>query len=231
MISGSFHTISQEWRYYSREKALIHTLHLAQLTTGTPGDTVEIASTASKLSQGLGKTSFSVPPITLPGPPSFNATVYNTFLQSVGSVCYGCVSDTKIITAQKNCGISIDSWSSTLLQVTFSPVYAGRYLIHMHGQSDQRTVSYQGPNNDGAFTQQCVTDGSNTVISETVQLFQQNMQATQSIVNVIHSSQTVIAQVNSNAVFKITNAGATSPAPAANMGCFIMLIDPIPLTP
>lgn len=230
MISGSFHPIAQEWRYYSREKSLIHTLHLAQLTTGTVGDSIAIPIQASALSSGLGKLSFSVPPITLPSPPSFNATVFNTFLQSVGSACYGCVSDTKIITAQKVCGISIDSWTSTLLQVTMNPTKAGRYLIHMHAQSDQRNVSYQGPSTFGDFTQSAQADGGpGFVINETVQLWQTNMQATQSIVNVIHSSQTTIAQINSSIVFQVTNAGSTSAVPAANMGCFIMLIDPIPL--
>ncbi len=230
MISGSFHTIEQEWRYYSREKSLIHTLHLAQLTTGTVGESIAIAANASKLNSNLGLGSFGVPQLQLPGPPTFNATVYNTFLQSVGSACYGCVSDTKVITAQKQCGISIDSWSSTLLQVTFTPVLQGRYFVHMHGQSDQRNVSYQGPSTQGDMTMTGLADGSQ-VLGETVQLWQTNMQATQSIVNVIHSSLSAITQINSNMVFKITNAGNPGAVPGANMGCLIMLIDPIPLTP
>lgn len=228
MISGTFHPIAQEWRYYSREKSLIHTLHLAQLSSGVPGNTVEIAKTPNFNNGGLG--SFSVPPLQLPGPPTINNTVYNTYLQSIGSICYGCVSDTKVITAQKNCGISIDSWSSTLLQVTFNPVYSGRYLVHVHGQSDQRNSTYQGPNADGAMNIIGVADGTN-VISESVILFQSNMVATQEILNVIHSSQTAITHINSSFVAKITNAGNPASSPAANMGCFIMLIDPVPLTP
>ena len=42
MISGAFHVASQEWRYFSREKSIVHTLHLAQLATGTPGEWVTI---------------------------------------------------------------------------------------------------------------------------------------------------------------------------------------------
>ncbi len=45
MISGTFHTTAQEWRYFSREKALIHTAHFAQLPTGIPGDPVFIPIT------------------------------------------------------------------------------------------------------------------------------------------------------------------------------------------
>lgn len=59
MISGAFHVMAQEWRYYSREKSLIHTLHLSELVTTHPGDTIEIASTAPT---GNNK----VPPITFP---------------------------------------------------------------------------------------------------------------------------------------------------------------------
>lgn len=60
MISGTFHTISQEWRYYSREKSLIHTLHLGQLPTGIAGDPVFIPSVPPTGVGGLANNGFKV---------------------------------------------------------------------------------------------------------------------------------------------------------------------------
>lgn len=68
MISGSFHVSSQEWRYYSREKSLIHTLHLAQLPPSRVGDTVLIASTPAAQNQN----GFQVPGLKIPALPAFN---------------------------------------------------------------------------------------------------------------------------------------------------------------
>lgn len=42
MISGVFHVMSQEWRYFSREKAIVHTAHMAELAPFTTGQTVTI---------------------------------------------------------------------------------------------------------------------------------------------------------------------------------------------
>lgn len=42
MVSGTFHPISQQWRYFSREKAIVHTLHLAQIPPYVTGQTVTI---------------------------------------------------------------------------------------------------------------------------------------------------------------------------------------------
>ncbi len=67
MISGTFHVTAQEWRYYSREKSLIHTLHLAQLPSGTVGNSVFILAvppTGSLTAGGFGIGTGIVPAIT-----------------------------------------------------------------------------------------------------------------------------------------------------------------------
>ncbi len=63
MISGTFHPMAQEWRYYSREKALIHTLHLAQLVTKKTGDPVFITPVPPT---GTGNNGFTIPKLTFP---------------------------------------------------------------------------------------------------------------------------------------------------------------------
>lgn len=63
MISGVFHPAGQEWRYYSREKALIHTLHLAQIPTPRNGESVFITPVPPT---GTAGSNFSVPPLSFP---------------------------------------------------------------------------------------------------------------------------------------------------------------------
>lgn len=69
MISGTFIPRAQEWRYYSREKSLIHTLHLAELPSGTIGDSVFIqivppTGTGGIKGNGFGIGSGTVPDLT-----------------------------------------------------------------------------------------------------------------------------------------------------------------------
>ncbi len=66
MISGTFHTTAQEWRYYSREKSLIHTAHFAQLPTGIPGDPVFIPVVPPTGTGGTGNNGFKVGTGTVP---------------------------------------------------------------------------------------------------------------------------------------------------------------------
>lgn len=62
MNSGTFHVMGQSWRYYSRERAIINSISLAQLPSGTAGDQVTIPVVPPT---GTG-VNFSVPKPTLP---------------------------------------------------------------------------------------------------------------------------------------------------------------------
>lgn len=83
MISGAFHTTSQEWRYFSREKALIHTLHLAQLPSGTSGDTVTIGAVPPTGTGGTKGNGFNVGNLTVP---DFTPYRTLTFAGTTGTV-------------------------------------------------------------------------------------------------------------------------------------------------
>lgn len=71
MNNEPFHVMSQEWRYFSRQKALIHTLHLGQLPQDTAGDSVFITVTPPS-----GTGGFNVPPITLPPISPYGGTTW-----------------------------------------------------------------------------------------------------------------------------------------------------------
>lgn len=76
MISGAFHPMAQEWRYYSREKSLIHTLHLAELPTTINGQSIIIAPTVPTGTTG-GSNGFNVGPITIPDITPYNGLQIN----------------------------------------------------------------------------------------------------------------------------------------------------------
>lgn len=63
MNSGSFHVMSQGWRYFSREKSIVHTLHLAELAPMVTGQSVFITSVPPTGTSGGG---FNVPPNPFP---------------------------------------------------------------------------------------------------------------------------------------------------------------------
>lgn len=136
MISGAFHPASQEWRYYSREKSLIHTLHLAQLVSGSGGDTVLIESAppaAHNSSQG-----FSVPPLNLPllgGGGIANVT----FTKNVLSQCFGSAfGQTKSVVCHKNMDIQFGVWDDFLKEIIFTPQQPGWFLCHAEFTSGLR---------------------------------------------------------------------------------------------
>lgn len=86
MISGTFHVMSQQWRYFSREKSIVHTLHVAQLLPTQSGDTIVIGVTppvqANKSGGFSGGTSVQVPPI-----PAFGGG--GVFIPPTGTIpCY-----------------------------------------------------------------------------------------------------------------------------------------------
>lgn len=84
MISGTFHVMSQQWRYFSREKSIVHTLHVAQLAPSLGGDTVIIGNTAAAAASKGNGLSFSqpgiqVPPVGMASTVLFNpTTLYNS---------------------------------------------------------------------------------------------------------------------------------------------------------
>lgn len=143
MNSGTFHVLAQEWRYYSREKSLIHTLHVAELPP-TPkfGDTVDIASTPAVTNGSIGGG--GIPPMQLPGAPWFSSTINQITNTSLVSDCYGSVNWQGTIEAQRNMGILIAP-----NQIIMIPEQSGYYVVHFEAQSDLHTLGYQGPAGDG----------------------------------------------------------------------------------
>lgn len=136
MISGSFHTTAQEWRYYSREKSLIHTLHLAQLVSSKRGDTVEVASTSPASNGGGG---FSQPPLQIPPGSGLGGGVETvTFTFNTLSTCYGSVGLTQNILTQKNMIIEFGVWLNTRKEILMTPQEAGWFLIHAEFVSGER---------------------------------------------------------------------------------------------
>lgn len=63
MNNEPFHAIGQEWRYFSREKAIIHTLHLAQLPSYVTGSSVFITPVPPT---GTGQSGFNLKSRPLP---------------------------------------------------------------------------------------------------------------------------------------------------------------------
>lgn len=148
MNNEPFHVMSQEWRYFSRQKSLIHTLHLAQLPADRPGNTVLIDSTAPQ-SDPYGRP-WKQPPIVLPpGGGGGTVTIYKT----IKSPCFGCVSWDKQILAQRNMDISMSPWDDNLMQITMIPHEQGRFYCGIFGQSDVHgnPYNYQGPAGNGSI--------------------------------------------------------------------------------
>lgn len=223
MSSLPFHVSGQEWRYSPREKSLTQTLHLAELPIGVTTDGIAIPVLQDPNKDKF--RSFGVPPLQLPAAPSLSATVFNTYLQSVDSPCYACVSSTQVITAQKQCAVTIDSWTSSLMQITFNPALGGRFLVHIEGQSDTRNGTYQGPNSDGLFTLESLADGSASISAQS-KLLQVNMSsATKELVGILHAAATGLVSIAGSFVAKGINNGDPSGSPPANLSAFILMID------
>lgn len=146
MISGTFHASSQQWRYFSREKAIVHTLHLSQLPSGTSGDTILIASTAPPASNN---NNFSEPKINMPPSSTFGggATLNLQFSRNTLSRVFGSVGRDKTILAQKNMTIQFAGWSPQWREFYMIPGEAGWYMIYVEVAGDFRDINYQGPPN------------------------------------------------------------------------------------
>jgi hypothetical protein len=149
MNSGTFHISSQEWRYFSREKSIVHTTHLAQIPSSRAGDTVLIANTAPTQNQTskTGKSQMQVPPA-----PYFQTNIFNVTNDSFVISSYGCVNYNGQILAQKNMGISVGSVGGSLAQVTMVPEESGFFVVHVEANSDLHTFGYEGT--DGEITVQ-----------------------------------------------------------------------------
>lgn len=63
MNSGTFHTMAQQWRYFSRERSLIQTLHVGELPVFNTGQTVTITPVPPT---GTGNNGFSIPKFNIP---------------------------------------------------------------------------------------------------------------------------------------------------------------------
>lgn len=122
MISGTFHSLAQEWRYFSREKAIVHTLHLAQIPSSNAGDTVLIATTPPVSKQTGGGKGF--PPMQLPSAPYYGLNAYMITNQSMQIDCYG--STTSKVTE----GITRISAQSKM-QINIGPIGGGASIITM----------------------------------------------------------------------------------------------------
>lgn len=163
MNSGTFHVMAQEWRYYSREKSLIHTLHLSQLVTPKPGDTVLILPVppAGRLQ------SRGIPPLPVPPQPYYGGGGNIITNVSMVSDCYGFVNWMGQIVTQSKMSITVDWGGDTIIM---SPQDPGYFVVHVEGQTDVRTLGYQGPSSDGAGTVQ-ILEGSNIIAQTTRKIF------------------------------------------------------------
>lgn len=148
MISGTFHVSSQEWRYFAREKSIVHTLHLGQLPpTGTkPGDTVLIDSAAPSANNN--SSNFSVPKISIPAFPDINITETVKTTRTTLPNVFGSVGMNKTILAQKNVNIQFAGWDPFHRQFYMTPNQSGWYYFYVEVQGDFRDISYLGPGNN-----------------------------------------------------------------------------------
>jgi hypothetical protein len=142
MISGTFHVMSQEWRYYSREKSLFHTLHVGQLPSGTAGDTIEIAATSpANPNNGSSSNNFSVP--TIPGIGGVTTTNNVTITANTLSDCFASVGPGQTILTNKNCIIQYGVWSSTLKEIYITPQKGGWFMLGGGFTSTEQNGVYQ----------------------------------------------------------------------------------------
>lgn len=225
MNQEPFHVLGQEWRYRSQNKALLHTLHLAQLPSNmtSEGDAIPVEQVPPTNGRFNGA---GVPPLQLPAAPSLHATIFNTYNQFIYSDIYGCVGTDQTILAQKNCAISIDSWTSALMQVTMNPNKSGYYLIHLECQTDLRTLGYQGPDGNGACQGSAIVDGgAGSTCNMQVKMNGATWDASIYVDSIGHSSTTFIKRVLGEVVFQGTNLGDPTAVIPAHISCFIMKIN------
>lgn len=189
MISGTFHVNSQEWRYFSREKSIVHTAHLAQLPQGNPGDTVLIASTAPTQNQG---SRGNHNPMPTPIGPYFQTNIFNVSNTSFIIDSYGCVNWQGTILAQKNMGISVGPLNGALAYVDMVPEESGFYVVHVEVSGDYHTFGYQGVGNDGKVTAQ-IAIGS-TIVAQSSQKIFMNGPSWDAVHNYINSIPRAITE-------------------------------------
>lgn len=144
MISGTFHVMAQEWRYYAREKSLIHTLHLGELTSSQRGDTVLIAP-VPPINQ-KGGNGYKFPALPLPGNPYLGANAKLVTNDSVIVTCFGGTNHLGQIIAQSKMSITV-----TPTIITMVPQEPGYFVVHAEAQGDLRTLHYYGPSADGSM--------------------------------------------------------------------------------
>lgn len=149
MNNEPFHPIGQEWRYFSREKSIIHTLHLAQLPVSLAGDTVAILPTAPAGKDGGGT---SIPPMQVPLAPFIGANAKLVTNHSMVIDCYGATNHLGNITAQNKMSIIVSAIAGNRAVIEMDPSESGFFIVHAEAQSDLHTLGYQGPAGDGQIT-------------------------------------------------------------------------------
>lgn len=149
MISGSFHTLSQEWRYYSREKSLIHTLHLAQLPTPQSGDTVLILPVPTVKNNSKG---FSLPPFALPSGPAYGFNATQVTNQSMTIDCYASTNCAGAVLNASRISVQVGPIGGALSQIIMEPQESGFFWVHAECYSAIQQLGNEGPANDGQVT-------------------------------------------------------------------------------
>lgn len=132
MNNEPFHIMAQDWRYQSRSKSLITTLHVGQLPSDVTGETILIDPVAPPAMPPKPR-GYGVPPIVLPPAPGGGGTINVTV--NVKCTCFGCVSWDKQILAQRNMDISMSPWDDTVMTITMIPHEQGRFMYGLFGQS------------------------------------------------------------------------------------------------
>lgn len=148
MISGAFHPMAQEWRYYSREKSLIHTLHLAELPATINGQSIIIAPTVPTGTTG-GSNGFNVGPITIPDITPYNGLQIN---QSSFNIPPLWTTTTNSLATQNQSG-SYGPWSGTIsdqvpLRFIASyqwPATGGTYLVEAEATDSLAALNIMNP--------------------------------------------------------------------------------------
>lgn len=136
LVNEPFHVMSQEWRYYSREKSIIHTLHLAQLTSGTLGQTILIAPTVNPKAGGFNVPSLQVPAIagfSFPASTGTPAQPTGTFGSNTYAWFFYNAASGKNISDHQGVSVNTANLFAISPKVVFTPGVGGLYVVTLRG--------------------------------------------------------------------------------------------------
>jgi hypothetical protein len=168
MISGTFHPLAQEWRYYSREKSLMQTLHVAQMPSSNAGDTVLVMNTKDVTTNSKGYGFHAMP---FPSGPSFISNINRVTNSSMHITCYGSVGTGGTILAQSKMSISVAGVS----QIIMSPQESGFFVVHAEAYSD---IHHTGAEGTGGKITINITGGGQLVAKAEAEIKEQGTQWT-----------------------------------------------------